>query len=160
MFDCDWNSPGFNPFRGGNIEAAISSYGFDDVAKRELVYKIQKGYNDATVFITKEDIKSAFGKASNLRDMHFARNSRCTGSVSRTSWSNSDVQPALVYCHKTDCIAVPIICGNISRIDYVPFVSSPKKEGISQERKPINNIPEPSSIFLVALAIVGIKLLS
>lgn len=151
MIDCNWDNPGQAPFRGGDTVAAVESYNFPTPAKLELVYKIQKGYNDATVYITRDEIKTAFGAADNLRDMHFSGGKKCYGYVSRSTWPVNHEQKALVYCSGQYCLAVPVICGNISRIDYFPKT---KKDPQINPKIEYHSVPEPST-YLLVLPLLG-----
>ena len=152
MIDCNWDTPGNAPYRafgGLHISKALDNYGFTDIAKQVLLSKIVSMQNDATIFITKNDIISAFGTAANLRDMHF-KNGMCAGTVSRNKWKDTDTQPALVYCHETDCVAIPVVCENISRVDYFPL----KRDSVVPSSIP-NRVPEPGTIWLVLAAVLG-----
>lgn len=148
--ECDWNNPGVNKYTG-SAETAIYSYDFPKSVSEELLYKIRRSNLDAVVTITRDDIIGAFGKPSNLSSMHFGK-SRCTGVVKRDKWDVSRKELATVYCDDSYqyCIAIPKICGNISRIDYTPFR---KSEPPIRFYDPPNQVPEPSTMLLVIMAL-------
>lgn len=148
--DCSWDNPGINPFTG-NVRQAIISYGFPESEVEKLVYRIKRSDFDTVVFITKDGINSFFGTSSNLRDMHWGKNEKCSGSVKRTKWSEGRQERASVYCSDFGCVAIPKICGNISRIDYFP---KQKPEVLIRPETVINHVPEPNSLWLVAICLI------
>lgn len=158
--DCNWDNPGHAPYRQhgvAHIERALNNYDLPSDAKRELLWKINSMQSDATVFISSTDIESAFGAASNLRDMHY-KGGKCSGQVYRNSWNAAHREPALVYCSGQYCVAVPIVCGNISRIDYYPKV---KAEGLpfyyEAPDVPANHVPEPGTLMLALFGLLALK---
>ena len=151
MTKCNWNNPGSNPFRGNDISLALDNYNFNNHVKSELEYKISKGYNDYFVEITKDSINTSYGYASNLRDMHFTK-TMCKGDVDRSAWKDSHTEQALVYCSGGECVAVPVVCGNISRIDYIPKPGKTKLELYPE--MPYNTVSEPNMLWLILTALV------
>jgi len=152
--NCDWNNPGSNPYRGASIYSAVQSYGFPKESTDEIVWKIKANMTDAVIYVKRDSIESPFGIASNLRDMHFGNNKRCNGKVIRNNWNSLDEKPALVYCSSQHCVAIPVVCGNISRIDYRPLQKMPKN---FVEQSKVNTVPLPSTLMLSMLALVFIK---
>jgi hypothetical protein len=110
--------------------------------------------NDATIYITKDEIFSAFGTATNLRDMHFGRNTLCKGNVTRSNWKDDRVYPALVYCVKSNCVAVPVVCENISKIDYVPFTKEPYTK---PKDKVVHTVPVPNTLLLSLFGLAALS---
>lgn len=165
MPTCDWSNPGHAPYRqygDASIVRALDNYDMPGSAKQELLYKIRTMSSDATVFITAKDIHAAFGTAWGLRNMHSSKGV-CRGYVDRSNWAHSREEPALVYCSRDNyCVAVPVICGNISQIDYLPHHNGePEVRGGIVPA--VYTVPEPSTMLLVAiacLAIVGRKILT
>lgn len=155
MIDCNWDNPGADPYRGSSVSQAIASYGFSEQETKELNWKIKAGMPDAVIYIKKDSIESPFGKASNLRDMHFGNNRKCIGLVHRNKWSDTDEKPALVYCSSRVCLAVPVVCGNISRVDYEPLQKMPKNY---VELSKVNHIPAPATYMLILSLLPFIKL--
>jgi len=171
--DCSWNEPGAAPYRGGQqtIVRALSNYYFEEDVIRQLVSKINRVDNDGIVTITKRGLISSTGEVFDLRDMHFGnRKKPCIGAVKRYAWKEDHKEEALIYCVGKDCVAIPIVCGNITRITYKPFTEMPIDPSKRlRELKPgeppskfwegevpekVNEIPEPSSILLVLIGLV------
>lgn len=168
--NCDWNNPGSNPYRGASVYSAVQSYGFPKESTDEIVWKIKANMADAVIYIKRNSIESPFGVASNLRDMHFgsfqtskyfANGRKCIGNVVRNKWSFSDERAALVYCPTAKtfgtsqvCVAIPVVCGNISIVDYRPLQTMPKN---FVEQSKVNTAPLPSTLMLSMLALVFVK---
>lgn len=150
MDNCSWDNPGAAPFRGGDVRAAIHAYGFPMSVEEALVASIVSGREDAVVFIGRDGITAPYGTASNLRDMHHSGGRLCRGVVTRAKWKDNQQHPALVYCRGIYCVAVPVVCGNISRIDYTPAMRN-FQPIIPSTR--VNNVSIPSTAFLVALVL-------
>lgn len=151
---CDWSNPGHEPYRQHgteHIERALDSYLFEKKLRDDLVWRIKSMQPDAVVFIRSDGIYSAYGTASNLRDMHSKRGI-CRGPVDRSAWKPEHSESALVYCSEGHCVAVPVVCGNISRIDYSPKTVTRKPLGPSEN---YNQIPEPS-VYILALGLLGL----
>lgn len=151
--DCNWNEPGHAPYRqfgAQHVASALQHYDIPPEARAELLRKIVSMREDATVFIGRDDIDAAFGTASNLRNMHY-KTGKCSGPVARDSWVPEHREPALVYCSSEQyCVAIPIVCGNISQIDYAP--DSPKwKDYDGYRDQTINTVPEPLGLGWLAL---------
>ena len=53
--------------------------------------------------------------SSAIRDMHFGNGSVCS-TVSRNKWAADAEERGLVYCESGECILVPTVCRNVSRI--------------------------------------------
>lgn len=150
--DCDWNNPGVAPYRGLPVESALLAYSdLTDAQRNEIRWKIDTMNADAVIFIRKDGISSAFGEAKNLRDMHW-KGGLCEGKIDRKNWSSDHEESALVYCSGQQCVAVPVVCGNISRVDYRPF-AKPDVELKFYEGQ-VNKVPEPSTLVLVFGAIL------
>ena len=66
-----------------------------------------------------DSIEGSAGYEPQIRDMHFGQGRVCA-SVSRDRWSDGQRERALVYCEGGDCVMVPTVCRNVSRIARVP----------------------------------------
>lgn len=158
---CDWNNPGFNPYRG-TIAAAVARYDMPQEARDIIAYKAGKLAFDDLVDISRDGMKSRTTEYTGLKNMHFGR-SVCKGNVSVAKWAADHVERAFVFCASEKyCIAVPFICRNVSQITPVipPVVSVPQLPEypfnfpFPPEPTPI---PEPASVMLV---LAGLGLLA
>jgi len=124
---CHWNKPGATPYRGPvmqSVSQALARY--TDIpadAAAQITSKARLLQPDTLVTITRDGVESPDGTATNLRDMHYGKDRLCAGPVERSAWKDTHAEPAFVYCSGEHCIAVPIVCGNVSRIDYKPMIS-------------------------------------
>jgi hypothetical protein len=114
---CNWDRPGANPFMG-DVVAAVDRYQDIPAATRDKLKArmTARRYDDIAV-IERDAIKSQ-GKASyapEIRDMHFGPGAVCT-TVTRSKWSAKTQERGLVYCEDGQCILVPTVCRNVSRI--------------------------------------------
>lgn len=170
---CYWNNPGAQPYRrhpfDGAVATALKNYNFPPEVQRELAWKIKHTFSDAAVDITKTGLNATGGTAANLRDMHFGKNTLCKGEVVRNRWTADHKESALIYCSDSYCVAIPTVCGNISRIDYVLTVKTPQIVSFQDdppkfwegELDPlVQNVSEPNSLLLASLGIFGIAALS
>ena len=114
---CSWDRPGVDPFMG-DVIAAVDRYQdiAPDVRARLKARMVKREYDDV-VSIRRDSItgnaKARYG--STIRDMHFG-NAKVCHSVSRAAWSAQMQERGLVYCESGQCILVPTICRNVSRI--------------------------------------------
>lgn len=113
--DCSWDRPGVNPFMG-DVVLAVDRY--TDIApevRTRLKQRMQARQYDDMVSIRRDSIAGKFNYDPALRDMHFGAGAVCA-QVSRSKWSAVAEERGLVYCEQDQCIIVPTICRNVSRI--------------------------------------------
>ncbi len=114
---CSWDRPGHDPFMG-DVVSAVDRYQDipADVRERIKVRMARRDYDDV-VSIRRDSIagraRARYGSA--IRDMHFGSHKLCR-TVSRTAWSAQTQERGLVYCDSRQCILVPTVCRNVSRI--------------------------------------------
>lgn len=116
---CSWDKPGVNPFMG-DVVAAVDRY--TDIpapTRAKLKERMKKRDYDELVSIQRDGIKGNAQYGSEIRDMHFGVNNVCK-TVSRAKWSAKLEERGLVYCEDGQCILVPTVCRNVSRIDRMP----------------------------------------
>ena len=114
---CSWDRPGHDPFMG-DVVAAVDRY--EDIApqvrERLKARMVRRDYDDV-VSIRRDTItgrsKARYG--STIHDMHFG-NAKLCHSVTRAAWSAQMQERGLVYCESGQCILVPTVCRNVSRI--------------------------------------------
>lgn len=115
---CNWDRPGVNPFMG-DVVAAVDRYQDIPAATREKLKARMKArsYDDIAV-IERDAIRGQGDKAQyapEITDMHFGPGAVCR-TVTRTKWTATTQERGLVYCEDGQCILVPTVCRNVSRI--------------------------------------------
>ncbi len=113
--NCRWDHPGVNPFMG-DVVAAVDRY--TDIApevRARLKARMGKRQYDEIVTIRRDSITGRNEYGSVIREMHFGVNRLCH-SVTRAAWSPQMQERGLVYCEAGQCILVPTVCRNVSRI--------------------------------------------
>lgn len=114
---CNWNRPGVNPFMG-DVVAAVDRY--TDIpadVRARLKARMAKREYDDMVSIRRDRIEGRAGQqyGSTIRDMHFGTHQICRA-VTRSAWTPAMKERGLVYCEGGQCILVPTVCRNVSRI--------------------------------------------
>lgn len=114
---CNWDRPGVNPFMG-DVVAAVDRYQDIPAATRDKLKARMKARSYDDIALIERDAITSQGKASyapEIRDMHFGPGAVCT-TVTRTKWTAKTQERGLVYCEDGQCILVPTVCRNVSRI--------------------------------------------
>lgn len=154
---CDWSRPGAAPYRSGSdwtAATAVESYtDIPAAARADLVARIRGQRDDALLLIGRDGLHSPQGVATGLRDMHW-RDGLCRGAVSRAGWAPGRVEAALVYCSGPHCVAVPTVCGNVSRVSFEPHAGRQAQlQQWGAAPGDVQSVPEPSTAALVLLAL-------
>lgn len=112
---CSWDRPGVNPFMG-DVVTAVDRYTDIPAATREKLKARMKArsYDDIAV-IERDSIQGQANYAPEIRDMHFGPGAVCR-TVTRSKWAPTTQERGLVYCEDGQCILVPTVCRNVSRI--------------------------------------------
>jgi MYXO-CTERM domain-containing protein len=121
---CSWNQPGHNPFMG-DVVAAVDRY--QDIpleVRQRLKQRMAARQYDDMVSIKRDSIEGKGSYEPRIRDMHFGSNRVC-GDVSRTAWTAQMQERGLVYCESGQCVLVPTVCRNVSRIARAPGALAP-----------------------------------
>ena len=71
---------------------------------------------DEVVSIRRDAIVGRAHYGAAIKDMHFAGGRVCTR-VDRAAWAADAQERGLVYCESGECILVPTVCRNVSRIE-------------------------------------------
>lgn len=112
---CSWDRPGHNPYMG-DFSSAIDRYTDIAPAVRErLKQRVAARQYDEMVSIRRDSIVGKDVYQSAIRDMHFGNGSICN-TVTRNKWADDAEERGLVYCESGECILVPTVCRNVSRI--------------------------------------------
>ncbi|WP_373990808.1 MHFG family PEP-CTERM protein [Duganella sp. BuS-21] len=113
--ECSWDHPGVNPFQG-NVAEAVDHY--KDIPadiRAVLKRRIAQQQPDEVVDIGRDRIIAKADYAPEIRDMHFGAASLCRN-ITRSKWRSDHLEPATVYCEQDQCVIIPRICNNLSRI--------------------------------------------
>ena len=70
---------------------------------------------DEVVTIRRDSITGRGSYSDTITDMHFGRGQVCA-TVTRARWTDAMLERGLVYCEGPECIIVPTVCRNVSRI--------------------------------------------
>jgi hypothetical protein len=112
---CSWDHPGHDPFMG-DVVAAVDRYQDIPVdVRRRLQTRMAKREYDDIVSIRRDSITGRARYRGTIRDMHFGTGQVCRA-VTRSSWTPQMQERGLVYCESGQCILVPTVCRNVSRI--------------------------------------------
>lgn len=112
---CSWDRPGVNPFMG-DVVAAVDRY--QDIpaeTRARLKARMKQRAYDEIAVITRDAVQGKASYSADIRDMHFGRGSVCR-TVTRAKWSAQHQERGLVYCEDGQCLIVPTVCRNLSRI--------------------------------------------
>lgn len=166
---CMWTHPGRAPWGRtlAKYEEAVKAYQLAPAEEKDILDKIRDMVPDAIVLIGPNTIDSVYGTATNLRDMHW-RKGMCSGPVDRSKWVDTHREVALVFCGPQECVAIPPVCGNVARIDFVPRTDIPATPPSIHNLPPewrvppgrAGSIPEPSMLPLVGIALIGMWLIA
>ncbi len=143
---CSWDRPGANPFMG-DVVAAVDRYQDIPVATREKLKARMKARSYDDIAVIERDAIKGQGRteyAPEISEMHFGPGAVCK-TVTRTKWTAKTQERGLVYCEDGQCILVPTVCRNVSRIKRVekPAAVAPSGAGnvASSAREAENTAP-------------------
>lgn len=112
---CSWDRPGVDRYRG-TPAAALAHYRDIPAADRAaLAQRINAGTPDDMVRISRTAIAGHHQYEARIADMHFGTGRLCR-TVTRARWKPAHSEAAAVYCVNGECVLVPEVCGNVSRI--------------------------------------------
>ncbi|WP_219114704.1 MHFG family PEP-CTERM protein [Janthinobacterium sp. UMAB-56] len=126
--NCSWNRPGVDPFMG-DVVAAVDRY--TDIAppvREQLKARMRARQYDEIVVISRDAIRGKGNYNARISDMHFGPGRVCRN-VTRAGWNEQMQERGLVYCVQGQCILVPTICRNVSRITQAPASAPPAAGG-------------------------------
>jgi hypothetical protein len=112
---CSWDHPGGDPFMGSVVDALDGYTDMPAAVRARLKRKMAARQYDDIASISRDGISGKESYEPEIREMHFGTNRVCK-TVSRSGWSKTREERGLVYCDKTECIIVPTVCRNVSRI--------------------------------------------
>lgn len=132
---CSWDRPGHNPFMG-DVVAAVDRY--TDIpadVRARLKQRMAKREYDDIASIRRDSIDGKGRYEPAIRDMHFGTGRVCT-SVSRSAWASTHHERGLVYCEGRECIIVPTVCRNVSRITREEPLAMASRDLLGPEAAP------------------------
>ncbi|WP_198937953.1 MHFG family PEP-CTERM protein, partial [Pelomonas sp. KK5] len=100
----------------GDVVAAVDRY--QDIPSRtrdKLKARMARRDYDEIVSIKRDGIKGQATYGGDITDMYFGQGSVCR-TVTRSKWTDAMEERGLVYCEDGQCILVPTVCRNVSRI--------------------------------------------
>lgn len=125
---CSWDRPGVNPFMG-DVVAAVDRYtDIPEATRAKLKARMAARHYDDLVLIERDSIHGHDRYDTEIRDMHFGQGSICR-TVTRSKWAPTMQERGLVYCEDGQCILVPTVCRNVSRIHRKPVAVAPAQTG-------------------------------
>jgi len=112
---CSWDHPGINPFMG-DVIAAVDDYKDIPASTRaKLKERMAKRDYDELVLIERDGISGMGQYSAEITDMHFGTKGMCR-TITRSKWTQQMKERGLVYCEDGQCLLIPTICRNLSRI--------------------------------------------
>lgn len=114
---CSWDKPGANRYTGDTLAALDAYSDLSESTKAALRAKMAAHKYDDVVIITRDAIVGEGNYLPGIYGMHFGGAGRVCATVSRQKWKPESAERGLVYCADGQCILVPAVCGNVSRID-------------------------------------------
>jgi hypothetical protein len=112
---CGWDHPGLDPYYGDVVQAIDRYTDIAPPVRERLKSRMEKRQYDDVVTIRRDAIEGQGSYEPTIRDMHFGSRSVCK-TVTRDKWTSSMQERGLVYCESGECILVPTVCRNVSRI--------------------------------------------
>lgn len=119
--ECEWDQPGQHPFMG-DVPSAVDHYkDIPPETRARLKDRMRRFEYDDLVTIRRDAIEGRHGYEPEILAMHFGGGRMCA-SVVRHTWTARHQELGFVYCESGQCILVPIVCRNVSRITRRPPV--------------------------------------
>jgi hypothetical protein len=132
---CSWDQPGHRPY-GGDVAAAVDDYSeIPEAARERLKRRMRSHRYDDVAVIRRDTIEGHHAYFPDLIDMHFADGRICAG-VTRTGWRHDHTEIGLVYCEGTECVIVPTVCRNVSRVRRRPPMAGTPPSSTSRDSRP------------------------
>lgn len=112
---CDWARPGYMPFMGDVVGAVDHYRDIPAPVRAKLKQRMAERRYDEIVEIRRDSIVGNADYDGSIRQMHFGDSGMCSN-VTRKTWTPDMTERGLVYCESDECILVPTVCRNVSRI--------------------------------------------
>ena len=110
---CSWSSPGANRFLGDPAQAIEHYTDIPSEVRAKLSKQVAaKAYTDI-IELKRDSVSGSY--EPELFDMHFGSKELCK-QVDRAAWKPEAKERAMIFCDSGYCVALPTVCGNLSRI--------------------------------------------
>ena len=148
---CSWDRPGHSPFMG-DVVASLDRYGDIPADVRARLQKRMEARDyDDLVTIRRDSIEGKHFYEPRITEMHFGEGRICKD-VTRERWTAAMEERGLVYCDSGQCILVPTVCRNVSRISRRPTAVAPAlAEADEEPMLPGSGDPMAGESFAAAL---------
>ena len=140
---CSWDRPGVDRYRGAPAAALAHYRDISTEDRAALARRIAAGVPDDEVAIGPRSIEGAYRYESAIGDMHFGANRICR-TVTRAKWAASHREPAQVYCVNDECVLIPRVCGNVSRVRRITTTAEGAPPVPVGSRPPVAAAPPPA----------------
>jgi hypothetical protein len=117
---CSWDRPGVNPFMGDVVQAIDDYKDIPESTRLKLKKRMSERQYEDMVTIRRDSIEGKSEYGSEIRDMHYGASGNVCRTVTRKKWTAEHAERGLVYCEDNQCIVVPTVCRNVSRIRRLP----------------------------------------
>lgn len=160
----DWSHPGESRYIGP-IDKAIMSYTDIPLPVRERLVRratAKPKQYDEIATIDRHGIRGAANSYVNLRQMFFGPNYRAE-KVTMEAWPFDQVERALVFTEEDCTILIPLVCGNVARVDKVALQAPLSRDQVAMPYTAptfkVNAVPEPSSAALIVPGLLALLLM-
>lgn len=117
---CSWDRPGVNPFMGDVVQAVDDYKDIPESTRLKLKKRMADRQYEDLVTIKRDSIEGKSEYGAEIRDMHYGASGNVCRTVTRKKWTSEHAERGLVYCEDNQCIVVPTVCRNVSRIKRLP----------------------------------------
>lgn len=117
---CSWDRPGVNPFMGDVVLAVDDYKDIPESTRLKLKKRMSERQYEDMVTIRRDAIEGKSEYGAEIRDMHYGASGNVCRTVTRKKWTAEHAERGLVYCEDNQCIVVPTVCRNVSRIKRLP----------------------------------------
>ena len=152
-YGCRWGKPGSHPFTG-DVYSALRVLGVDHLSAIAIAERIKSRDADDVAVFSNAGVRDSHHTYLPSYDMAFG-NSICFGT--RTNFKEGHYELAPVYRHGPYTIAVPDVCGNVTRLGRRDVVlmedTLSRSQGLAEPvykfSESVHELPEPATLPLI-----------